>query len=134
MLSSCRQALIDSPELLQWFEQEYACRDFAALSRPSRHHEKRYGDRYLYLNTAEFGVRHIDDAAILCERILGYKQDGLRFQIKTYEGEQIPLSELQEKEAVIQRMSSIIQDLEARYPWPLLLQLARRIFHTNRIS
>ena len=114
VLASCRQALSDAPELLQWFEREYGSRDFSALPRPHRSHRwKRHGDDYLYLDSGEFGVRHIDDAAVLCERILGYKQDGLNFQIEAFDGERTSLSVLQ-KEATIQRLHSACQEYQER--------------------
>jgi glycosyltransferase involved in cell wall biosynthesis len=115
VLASCQQALSDAPELLQWFEREYGSRDFSALPRPRRTHRwKRHGDDYLYLDSGEFGVRHIDDAAALCERILGYKQDGLSFQIEAFDGERTSLSVLQEKEATIQRLHSACQEYQER--------------------
>jgi FkbM family methyltransferase len=38
---------------------------------------RRYGGTYLHLDAAEFGVRDVYDAAVLCERLLGYKADGV---------------------------------------------------------
>lgn len=81
--AACRAALADSPELLAWFDHEYGGVKYNALPRPDRVHLswKRYGVGYLNLDTAGFGVRNIDDAADLCERLLGYKNDGLGFQL-----------------------------------------------------
>lgn len=112
--ASCRQALADSPELLAWFEEEYGARDFKSLDRVNRTHNwKRYGEGYLHLNTAEFGVRSVEDVAELFERLLGYQLDGLIFQQEKYETGATSLSELQEKEALIQRLHREGQQLIA---------------------
>src|SRR5579883_923285 len=112
--ASCRHALTDSPELLAWFEQEYGARDFKSLDRINRTHNwKHYGEGYLHLNTAEFGVRTVEDVANLCERVLGYQQDGLVFREEKNEIAATSLSELQEKEALIQRLHGLGQQLLA---------------------
>jgi glycosyltransferase involved in cell wall biosynthesis len=108
----CRQSLADSPELLEWFDREYGSLDFTTLPRPNRsHHWKHYGQGYLHLNTNEFGVGHIDAAAELCERLLGYRRDGLLFQVESFEGVGDSLSELQQKEAEIQQKDGAIRHL-----------------------
>lgn len=111
---SCRKALADSPELLAWFEREYGAIDFATLPRPNRaHHWRRYGEHHLYLDTAVFGVCDIDAVAELCERLLGYKRDGLVFRLEDAFAGSSSLSELQEKEAVIQRQHAACVELHA---------------------
>lgn len=105
--ASFRQALVDSPELRAWFESEYGFLDYAALPRPHRsHHWKRYGEGHLHLDAAAFGVRDIAGAAELCERLLGYKRDGLHYLLDRAEAAGPSLSVLQEKEATIQRLNA----------------------------
>ena len=114
--ASCRHALADSPDLLGWFEGEYGGADFATLPRPNRaHHWRRYGAGHLHLDAAAFGVRDIDAAADLCERLLGYKHDGLNFCLEEADGRDAPLSELQEKEAALQRLHAACADLQAQF-------------------
>jgi hypothetical protein len=111
---ACRQSLADSPELLAWFEQEYGARDFKSLERVNRQHNwKRYGEGYLHLDTAEFSVRTVEEVAGLCERLLGYQRDGLIFQQEKYDSGTTSLSELQVKEALIQRLHRECQQLSA---------------------
>jgi Glycosyl transferase family 2 len=110
--ASCRLALADAPDLLGWFEGEYGGADFTTLPRPNRgHHWQRYGVGHLHLDAGAFGVRDIDAAAELCERLLGYKRDGLNFRLEDV-GRDDSLSELQEKEAVIQRLHAACTDLQ----------------------
>jgi hypothetical protein len=113
--ASCRQALADSPDLLTWFEREYGRLDFTALRPVHRsHHWRHYGEGYLHLDAAEFGVRDIDGAADLCERVLGYKRDGLIFRLEEFDGVKASLSELEEKEAVIRELQSHCEELRAQ--------------------
>jgi len=110
--ASCRSALADAPDLLCWFNREFGGMDFAALPRPNRaHHWRRYSVDHLHLEATTFGVRDIDAAADLCERLLGYKKDGLNFRLEDV-GHSDSLSELQEKEAVIQRLYGACTDLQ----------------------
>jgi hypothetical protein len=86
--------------------------DFTAMPRPNgAHHWRRYGVDHLHLEAATFGVRDIDAAADLCERLLGYKKDGLSFRLEDV-GRGDSLSELQEKEAAIQRLHGACADLQ----------------------
>ncbi len=113
--ASCRQALTDAPDLLAEFDREYGAIDFTALPRPDRgHHWRRYAQGHLHLDAAAFGVRDVDGVADLCERLLGYKQEGLSFRPEAAGGGS-SLSELQEKEAAIQRLSAACADLQAEY-------------------
>ena len=109
--ASCRSALADAPDLLRWFEGEYGGTDFATLPRPNRaHHWQRYGVDHLHFDAATFGVRDVDAAADLCERLLGYKQTAaVRLEDA---GRKDSLTELQEKEAVIQRLHVANTDLQ----------------------
>lgn len=61
----------------EWFESGPArsCRegfDFAP-----RHRLKRYGQNYLCLDAADFGVSDVAGAAELCEKLLGFRRDGI---------------------------------------------------------
>ncbi len=108
---SCRAALADVPDLLAWFEREYGGLKHTAIPRLVRmHHWRRYGSGHLQLDTAGFGVRNVDDAADLCERLLGYKRDGLPFNLTTRGA----LTELQEKETELQYLTAECGVLQQR--------------------
>ena len=115
-LACCRAALADSPELLEWFDREYGRADRAATPRAERgHHWRRYGAEHLHLDAAAFGVRDIAAAAELCERLLGYRADGLVFCLQEAFGGTAALSELQEKEAALQKLQAVCAELRAEY-------------------
>jgi glycosyl transferase family 2 len=114
IVTAFRTAMKDNPELLKWFDSEYARVDFTALPKPSAMRGwQRYGGDYLYLDTREFGVRNIDDAAALCERLLGYERYGLHFRLEDTASDQTSLSVLQEKEALIHEKEALIHEKEA---------------------
>ena len=114
-LTSCRLALADAPDLLSAFEREYSRIDFSTLPRPNRsHHWRRYAAGHLHLDAAAFSVRDIDAVADLCERLLGYKQDGLNFRLEE-PGSAGSLSELQEKEAALQQLHATCAALQTEY-------------------
>ena len=103
VLTVCRHALSDDAELLAWFDSAHGNLSFDARPKHVRKQvEKRYGGMYLNLDASEFGVADVADAAQLCEKLLGYKRDGVNAQLRSDTAAVSPLSELQEKEAVIQ--------------------------------
>lgn len=109
-LAACRRSLADDPALLSWFEQEHAGRAFEAPPTPAAP-PRRYGETYLRLDAAEFGVSDVAGAAELCERVLGYQRDRLNVKVldKPPE-EETPLSVLEEKERVIRGLDLMVQD------------------------
>jgi hypothetical protein len=76
-LDSVRSSLADDPLLVAWFEREYGRRSHADLAPATPPRLKRYGGTYLHLDAAEFGVTNVHEAALLCEKLLGYKRDGI---------------------------------------------------------
>ncbi len=103
VLAVCRLSLADDAELLTWFDSTYGDQPFDALPRTTRRQvEKRYGGTYLNLDASEFGVSDVASAAVLCEKLLGYQRDGVNASLRTTAEAVSPLSELQEKEAMIQ--------------------------------
>lgn len=113
---ACRAALADDPGLLAWFEREYGGLKYTALPRPDRAHFRswrRYGPGHLHLDMAAFGVRNVDGAADLCERLLGYKLNGVGFQLEVPAADTEP-TELQEKEAQIQYLFAECASLQQR--------------------
>src|SRR5262245_24692143 len=72
--AAMRGASRDDPALLAWFERSWRAAVPDVVPKPDWY---RYGGRYLHLDAAEFGVRDIYEAAVLCERLLGYKADGV---------------------------------------------------------
>jgi len=104
-LDACRQALSDDDTLRTWFEAEYGRRPFRPVEAAANQETlRRHGGDYLYLDTRDFDVKDVFAAAQLCERLLGYRLDGLnpRHERATEEEAVTPLSELQEKEEIIQ--------------------------------
>jgi hypothetical protein len=73
-----RTALGDDPGLLGWFDARYGGRP-PTLVRAAGESARlpRYGGTYLNLDAAEFGVRDVVGVAELCERLLGYRADGV---------------------------------------------------------
>lgn len=123
--TSCRAALDDDAESRAWFNREYGAVEWNTLPRPDRsHHWKTSGSEHLHLDAGSFGVRNVDGAADLCERILGYKADGLQFRLEDYGVEAGSLTELQEKEAVIQGLIKRCEFLNQRAGWKNLLRVA----------
>ena len=78
-----RQTLVDDTRLLAWFDIEYGNRSFVSLNRTKQRSVlKRYGGTYLHLDAAEFGVSDVFGAAQLCEKLLGYKLDGVNAHLE----------------------------------------------------
>lgn len=77
-----RESLADDPELQKWFEDEYGRMPFSDYVPAPRHHLKRYGQTYLCLDASEFGVTNVLEAAELCEKILGFKRDGMNAHLR----------------------------------------------------
>jgi FkbM family methyltransferase len=75
--SRMRDAIRDSPLLLAWFDKSWR----TAIPDDSRMALRRYGGTYLCLDGAEFGVRDVYDVAVLCERLLGYRADGVNAHV-----------------------------------------------------
>lgn len=114
--AACRAALADDAELTAWFEREYGGLKWTALPRPLQAHYRswrRYGIGHLHLDTAAFGVRNVHEAADLCERLLGYKLDGVNYHLEVPAADTEP-TELQEKEAQIQYLFGECASLQKR--------------------
>jgi hypothetical protein len=75
VVAAIRGALGDDAGLAAWFEAEYGDRRPVPLAPPTP--LPRYGGTYLHLDAADFGVRDVFGVAQLCERLLGYKRDGV---------------------------------------------------------
>lgn len=113
VLDACRQTVADDGELRAWFDSEYGGRPLASMPRFDRRFpRRRYGGAYLNLDAAEFQVQDVAGAAELCEKILGYRADGMVTELRPV-GSAEPiesLSELQRKEAVIQELKAIADE------------------------
>ena len=77
VLDSVRRSVADEPALRAWFEAEYGRLPFAAFAPTTPQRLKRYGGTYLHLDAADFGVTNVYEAAQFCEKLLGYKRDGI---------------------------------------------------------
>jgi hypothetical protein len=112
-LAACRRALADDAALVAWFEAEIAGRPWESTKQPALQESlRRYGGDYLYLDTRDFGVHDVLGAAELCEKLLGYRLHGVNARLETaLEDEPAsPLSELQEKEAIIRRLDEELKE------------------------
>jgi hypothetical protein len=78
--AAIRRSLADDAELLAWFEREYAGRLLSTL-KPARHKRRGYGCSYMNLDASDFGVTNIFEAAQFCEKLLGYKREGLNCHV-----------------------------------------------------
>jgi FkbM family methyltransferase len=76
-----RNTLSDDAALQKWFDAEYADKSRATCPPAPQHQLKRYGGPYLQLDAAEFGVKDVWEAALLCEKILGYQRDGINAHV-----------------------------------------------------
>jgi hypothetical protein len=77
-LAKLSASVADSPRLAGWFERKYArlpWRDRPPQPAPPR--LKRYDGSYLRLDTAEFGVTNVFEAAELFEKLLGYRAESV---------------------------------------------------------
>ena len=72
--AAMQESVRDDPALLAWLEASWRA---VVPDGPREPVRRRYGGGYLHLDAAEFGVRDVYEAAMLCERLLGYKADGL---------------------------------------------------------
>ncbi|RBP43896.1 FkbM family methyltransferase [Roseimicrobium gellanilyticum] len=77
-----RKSMVDDASLLAWFDSEYADKSLAACPPADRYPLKHYGGAYMQLDAAEFGVKDVWEAALLCEKLLGYRQEGINAHLK----------------------------------------------------
>jgi len=76
-----RKSTADDAALLAWFDAEYGGKSLATCPPAPLHHLKRYGGPYMQLDAAEFGVKDVWEAALLCEKVLGYHRDGINAHV-----------------------------------------------------
>ncbi|QIF00136.1 FkbM family methyltransferase [Roseimicrobium sp. ORNL1] len=77
-----RRTLMDDLALLEWFDAEYGDKSLATCPPAPVPQMRRYGGPYMQLDAAEFGVADVWGAALLCEKLLGYKRDGLNAHLQ----------------------------------------------------
>jgi glycosyltransferase involved in cell wall biosynthesis len=77
-----RKSVADNRELSKWFEEEFGRKRREEFEFAPHYKLKRYGQTYLHLDAAEFGVTNVLEAAQLCEKILGFKLDGVNAHVK----------------------------------------------------
>ena len=77
-----RTSVADDAVLQKWFEGEYGSMPFSDYAPAPTHKLKRYGQTYLCLDASEFGVTNVLEAAELCEKILGFKRDGMNAHLR----------------------------------------------------
>jgi hypothetical protein len=76
-----RASLIDDPRLVRWFDRKCGRMSFQEARREPAKPLRRYGGGYLNLDTSEFGVTNVFEAAELFERLLGYRTDGVDIRL-----------------------------------------------------
>ncbi|MCI0700644.1 MAG: hypothetical protein L0241_06145, partial [Planctomycetia bacterium] len=110
-LEAIRASLADVPDVQHWFDEELAHSPYSPPD-PPRLRPTRLGfdDEFLYLDASAFGVRDVAGASELCERLLNYKREGVRFRQESGDGGDI-MTELQAKEALIQQLHAAGQEL-----------------------
>jgi hypothetical protein len=113
-LAACRRSLQDDEELLAWFDRTEAARPYSSDFAASRKHTgRRYGGTSMALDAAEHGVRDVYGAAELCERLLGYRRDGIAIVLREGPTALVEsLSELEAKERVIQEKERTLQEMQ----------------------
>jgi hypothetical protein len=110
-LDACRSALADDARLLAWFEQEIATQPFSPPPPAAPESGlQRYGGFYMHLETRDFGVCDVVAAAALCEKLLGYRREGIEVDPEGEDESAPTLAQLQEKEAVIQHLVKCIAE------------------------
>jgi hypothetical protein len=110
-LAVCRCTLGDDADLLAWFDSAYGNCPFATRSPSLRKQaNRRYGGTYLNLDASDFGVSDVAGAALLCEKLLGYQRDGLNVRLQSATPTATPLSDLQEKQAMIELLDRTCQE------------------------
>jgi len=92
--AAIRESLADAPALLASYDSEMSRKTFRDLpplsSKPVL---KRYGGNYLHLNAADFGIKDIFEAAVFCEKILGYKNEGANCHLTNEPAVSVPISD-----------------------------------------
>jgi len=79
-LGMIRTSLADDRETLAWFDCELATTPFRPPLPPRLKPERLgFDGEALHLDAAAFGVRDVAGAAALCERVLSYRRDGVRY-------------------------------------------------------
>jgi Glycosyl transferase family 2 len=76
-LAKMRASLIDNPRLVRWFDRKYASMPWPDRPPPAPPRWKRYDGSYLRLDTSEFGVTNVFEAAELFEKVMGYRAEGV---------------------------------------------------------
>jgi glycosyltransferase involved in cell wall biosynthesis len=77
-LAKMRASLTDNARLVRWFDRKYA--SMARRERrptPASVRPKRYDGSYLRLDTSEFGVTNVYEAAELFEKLMGYRAESV---------------------------------------------------------
>jgi hypothetical protein len=77
-----RASLTDNPKLVRWFDRTYARMSYRDIRPgPVPPSPKRYAGRFLHLDTSEFGVTNVFEAAELFEKLLGYRAEGVDIRL-----------------------------------------------------
>jgi hypothetical protein len=112
VLDICQTTLTDDAQLRAWFDSTYASQPFASGSRQERKQAtKHYGGDYLCLDASEFGVSDVVGVAELCEKLFGYKRDGMDARPHTPGPAMSAI--LDQLQAILKEREQIILELDA---------------------
>ena len=76
-IGKLRESLADDPKLVRWFNRRYGHLSWQPAGHTASAPPRRYGGGYLHLDTSEFGVTNVFEAAELFEKLMGYRTDGV---------------------------------------------------------
>lgn len=109
-LRSMERSLEDAPDLAGWFAAEFGNAPRPAKSvSPSPH--LCTGER-LHLQADQFGVSDVHGAAQLCEKLLAYRSEKIRYQFAPEASDAAAMidqlnTQLREKQAVIEQLAAV---------------------------
>jgi glycosyltransferase involved in cell wall biosynthesis len=112
-METIRQSLADSEELLGWFEAAIA-RSPMVLSRPAKLRSELPGfdGDYLHVNTQDFGIENVYEAAKLTEKILGFRPGNIRYGLPPWTRFQAEhLGTIQSLQSEIKQLTSELDQL-----------------------
>jgi hypothetical protein len=111
-LTQLRESLADDPSTLAWFDEEVANSTFEALAPPIlRPQRLDFDGECLHVDTAAFAVADVAAVAVLCERLLNYRRDGVRYLMGNTGPAAVLAAKVQELRHQCAERQRIIDDL-----------------------
>ncbi len=109
-LRAMERSLVDDAELTLWFAAEFGCAPRPAKSLSQLSHQCT-GER-LHLQADQLGVSDVHGASQLCEKLLAYRSEKIRYQFAPEASESAQVidhlnTQLREKQAMIEQLASV---------------------------